>query len=74
MEGAKQEVEEQYESLKPFELSLYDIGDEVESAGYRGVYFERGGSAPDEILVFDPNDVTIVRVLDRDTRQEVPRD
>jgi len=41
-------------------IDLEDIGAEVEAAGYKALYFERGGTIGDEILVFDPNNVRIV--------------
>lgn len=41
-------------------LSLDEIGQEVNYAGYKALYFERSGSFPDEILVFDANDIQIL--------------
>lgn len=44
-------------------ISLDEIGSIVQKAGYRAVYFERGGDPGTELLVFDPNDVQIVEEL-----------
>lgn len=41
-------------------IDLDEIGAEVEAAGYKALYFERGGTVGDEILVFDPANVRIV--------------
>lgn len=50
-------------------ISLDELGAEVEAAGYKAVYFERGGSAPDEILVFDPANVKIVDMVDSKSKK-----
>jgi hypothetical protein len=48
------------EANKATVVALDEIGDIVEAAGYKALYFERAGTAGDEILVFDPANVRIV--------------
>lgn len=47
----------------PTFISLDEIGRTVQEAGYKAVYFERGGNPGTELLVFDPNDVKVEEEL-----------
>lgn len=49
-----------FEANEAIVIDLDEIGDVVEEAGYKAVYFERAGTVGDEILVFDPANVRIV--------------
>jgi hypothetical protein len=52
-------------------VALDEIGDIVEAAGYKALYFERSGTAGDEILVFDPANVRIVEKATKTAKMRI---
>jgi hypothetical protein len=64
IEDYNEAIEQEYHDKEIEFIDLEDIGNEVESAGYKAVFFEgfRGGASgpQDELLVFNANDVEII--------------